>query len=342
MSRKLIRFISGFVFLAATMPICSHANDEVAGVAGRLTSGAYEGINGGMISVDGQLLFEAYEGGNNANKRHDIRSATKSITSLLIGKMIEEGSLSSVKVKVSRLLPDEFAHMAKDDPRRDIRVEDILTMRTGLACNDWVPASLGQEDKMYKTKDWAAFLLNQPLAYEIGEHFSYCTGGVVLLGRVIKKLTGMDVPAYADDKLFRPLGISDAKWERTPTGHTDTGGHLRLSLPDLHKIGLMVLNKGKAGDEQVISESWLKGSTKEHTQVYERRERYGYLWWLNSGEVKGQPVSLIYAHGNGGNFIFIVPELKLVAAFTGKNYGKPTQFIPMQILTREIIPALIE
>lgn len=318
-----------------------HANDVIETIAGKLSRGDYDGITGGMVSVDGKLLFEAYAGGNDADKRHDVRSATKSITSLLIGELVEDGSLSSVNVKVSKILPDEFAHMANDDLRRGIRIEDILTMRTGLACNDWVPASLGQEDKMYKTRDWAAFLLSQPLAHEIGEHFSYCTGGVVLLGRVIKKLAGMDVPSFAEERLFRSLGIMGAKWEKTPTGRTDTGGHLRLSLPDLHKLGVLMLNKGRVGDTQVVTEDWIKASTKEHTNIYERHERYGYLWWLNSGEVKGKAVSLIFAHGNGGNFIFIMPELNLVAAFTGENYGKPTQFIPMQILTKEIVPALI-
>lgn len=330
----------GLALLAAWAPV--HANDTIKDIAGKISSGKYKGITGGMVSVDGELLFESYVPGNNADKRHDIRSATKSVTSLLIGELIEDGSLSSVKDKVAKILPEEFAHLAKNDPRRDIRIEDILTMRTGLACNDWVPASLGQEDKMYKTRDWAAFLLNQPLAYEVGEHFSYCTGGVVLLGRVIRKLAGMDVPSFAEERLFRPLDIEGAKWEETPAGHTDTGGHLRLRLADLHKIGVLMLNKGRVDGSQIVAEDWVNVSTKQHTDVYGRHEKYGYLWWLNSGEVKGKAISLIYAHGNGGNFIFIVPELSLVAAFTGKNYGKPTQFVPMQILAKEVVPVLVE
>lgn len=309
--------------------------------AAKMRAGEYEGITGMMVSQDGALLTEAYAPGYGPDRRHDIRSATKSITALLVGELIEDGSLKSVKTKISRILPDAFAHMPKDDPRRDIRVEDALTMRTGLACNDWVPASVGQEDKMYKTRDWGAFLLNLPMAYERGKHFSYCTGGVVLLGRVIEKLAGKPVPDFAEERLFGPLGIMGAKWEKTPKGHTDTGGHLRLTLGDLHKLGALVLAGGKANGQQLVSAPWLEEATTEKTRIYERREKYGYLWWLDGGEVRGQPVSLIYAHGNGGNFIFIVPELKLVAAFTGKNYGKRTQFIPMQILTREIVPSLI-
>ncbi len=318
------------------------AQSEIDEIAADLAAGKYKGITGGMVSVSGEVLFEAYAPRYTADRRHDIRSATKSITALLIGELVADGSLKNVKTKLSKILPDEFNHIAKGDPRRNITVEDVLTMRTGLACNDWAPASVGHEDKMYKTNDWAAFLLSQPMAYERSKHFSYCTGGVVLLGRVIKGLSGMSVPEYASQRLFGPLGITDARWEKTPKGYADTGGHLRLSLDDLHKIGRLVLAKGEWGNEQIIDAKWLATITSEQTEIPERREKYGYLWWRDSGEVKGKKVTLLYAHGNGGNFIFIVPELNLVASFTGKNYGKRTQFIPNQIVAQKIVPTLID
>ncbi len=326
---------------SAITPIPEVAETVMKDIARELQEGEHKGITGGMVSIGAQTVFEAYASGYNAERKHDIRSATKSITALLVGDLVADGKLKSVKTRLSKLLPDEFAHMEKKDPRRDITIEDALTMRTGLACHDWVPASLGHEDKMYKTRDWAAFLLSQPMAYERGEHFSYCTGGVVLLGRVIEKLSGKPVPEFAEERLFGPLGISGARWEKTPKGHTDTGGHLRLTLRDLHTLGLLVQAGGVWNGEQIIDPKWLREATSEQTSVYERRERYGYLWWRDGGEVKGKDVTLLYAHGNGGNFIFIVPELELVAAFTGKNYGKNTQFIPNQLVARRMIPALI-
>lgn len=321
------------------------ANDTLEAIGRKLTAGEYKGITGGMLSVDGKVIFEAYAPGVDADDRQDIRSATKSITAILVGELIEDGRLKSVKVKVADILEDEFKGIPKGDPKRDITVEDLLTMRTGLACNDWAEASVGHEDKMYKTRDWAAFLLSQPIAHEVGEHFSYCTGGVVLLGRVIRKLSGREVPEYADERLFGPLGIKGAKWDGTPKGYTDTGGHLRLTLRDLYKIGMLMANGGAVDHgtdpAQIVAPEWVRAMTTEHTTIYERRQRYGYLWWLDTGEVKGKPVSLIYAHGNGGNFILIMPGLKLVAVFTGKNYGKPEQFIPLQLLSREIVPSLV-
>lgn len=341
MTRILVTGLLLLLAVPAGAQISDEARTVMAEIAEGLKKGDHEGITGGMVSVGGELMFEAYAPGNSAEKRHDIRSATKSITALLIGELIEDGALKSVETKLSKILPDEFAHLSKDDARRDIRVEDALTMRTGLACNDWAPASVGHEDKMYKTDDWAAFLLSKPMAYERGKHFSYCTGGVVLLGRVIEKLSGKTVPEYANERLFAPLGIEGAKWETTPTGHTDTGGHLRLTLRELFRLGELVHNRGSWNGQQIVAAKWLAAATSEQTRIYERRERYGYLWWRDGGTVKGLDVSLLYAHGNGGNFIFIVPELKLVAAFTGKNYGKPTQFIPNRLVAQKIVPALI-
>lgn len=339
-----IRF-SGLLAALVLFTTPAFANDTLDAIGRNLAAGEYPGITGGMLSVDGKVMFEAYAPGVEAGDRQDIRSATKSITAILVGELIEDGRLRSVKVKVADILQDEFKAIPQGDPKRDITIEDLLTMRTGLACNDWAEASVGHEDKMYKTRDWAAFLLAQPIAHEVGEHFSYCTGGVVLLGRVIRKLSGRDVPDFANERLFGPLGIEGARWDSTPQGHTDTGGHLRLTLRDLYKIGMLMANggamEGGAGRVQLVAPKWHRAMTTEHTRIYERRQRYGYLWWLDSGEVAGKPVSLVYAQGNGGNFILIVPELKLVAAFTGKNYGKPEQFIPLQLLSREIVPALV-
>ena len=332
------RIVCIWLFVA-TVP--ASAIDEIDAVASDLTEGKYKGITGGMVSVGAETLFESYAPGYSADKKHDVRSATKSITALLIGELITDRTLKNIDTKLSKLLPDEFAHMSQSDLRRDITVEDALTMRTGLACNDWAPASVGHEDKMYKTRDWAAFLLSQPLAYERGKHFSYCTGGVVLLGRVIEKLAGISVPEFADERLFGPLGIQSAEWEKTPKGYTDTGGHLRLTLRDLHTIGRLVLAKGIWDDQQIVDDKWLSAATAMQTPIPERREKYGFLWWRDSGEVKGKSITLLYAHGNGGNFIFVVPELDLVAAFTGKNYGKPTQFIPNRIVAQQIVPILI-
>jgi len=336
----LLLGIAALTSFASAAPVTDEARDTLCRIGERVEQGETNGITGAIVSVGGEVIVEAYGPRNNAGKRHDIRSATKSITALLVGELLEDGRLRNVRVPLADLIPATFESLPPDDVRRRITVEDALTMRTGLACDDWVPASVGHEDKMYRSSDWAEFLLSQPMAYERGEHFSYCTGGVILLGRVIAELSGKPVPGFARERLFGPLGIEKERWAETPAGYTDTGGHLRLRLKDLHTIGELILANGQWQGEQLVSRAWLEAATTAQTAVRERREQYGYLWWLDQGQVQGVDVSLKYAHGNGGNFIFVVPELELVAAFTGRNYGKPEQFIPLELLSREIVPAL--
>ena len=333
------------VLAALSLCACLAVNADDAPLqtlAGQIADGDHKGVTGMMVSMHGRVAAEVYAPGKGPDTRHDIRSATKSITALLIGILRDEGRLKGIKTRFDDILPDSFAHMPPDDARRDIRLVDALTMRTGLACNDWSPASLGHEDKMYKTKDWGRFLLSQPLAYEIGRHFSYCTGGVVLLGRVIETLSGEPVPEFAEARLFAPLGIDGARWEKTPAGHTDTGGHLRLSLGALHRIGQLVLAEGRWQDRTVVSADWVETMLKERTRVPGRGSTYGYLWWRNTIPHNGRTYETVYAHGNGGTFIFVLPEAGIVAAFTGTNFNNAKrQFQPAEWLYSTIVPALV-
>lgn len=328
--------------LAPSGGAAAAAPEALAGFARSLAAGDYPGVTGALVSRGGGILVEAYARGYGPDRQHDIRSATKSVTAILVGELLEDGRLESLDTPLSELLPEEFGRIPLQDPRRAISVEDVLTMRTGLACDDWVPSSVGHEDKMYETPDWVAFLLRQPLSHEVGEHFSYCTGGVVALGRVIERLSGRSVPQLADERLFGPLGIEGARWAETPTGHTDTGGHLRLTLRDLHRVGQLILAGGEWEGERLIRSSWVESMTSEHTTVPGRASRYGYLWWLNRSPPEGPPYRLLFAHGNGGNFVFVVPELEVVAAFTGRNYNSPEQFLPARLLVETLIPALAE
>lgn len=307
-------------------------------LSGDFLSGQWPGVTSMMISIDGTLLVEDYAQGVSIDDTHDLRSATKSVTAILIGELVEDGLISSVDQPVADLIPDRFSPFDTIDPKRQITVKDLLTMRSGMACDDWVPASLGQEDKMYETSDWVAFFLSQPRAHERSEHFSYCTGGVVLLGELIPELSGMTVSEFAQERLFEPLGISSAKWADTPTGGTDTGGHLEMTAADFHTLGVMLLD----GKSNIITPDWFDEMVGYQTDVYERRSTYGYLWWRDRVEMDGRTLEYHYAHGNGGNFIFAVPELSVVASFTGTNFGSRLQFQPVSILRDRIIPAVMD
>lgn len=324
----------------ATSPMPGFA-DAVARLSSDIEQGRYPGLTSMFVSLEGHRLSEAFAPGVSPSETHDVRSATKSITAILVGELLEDGLVDSVDVPLSELLPDRFAMFDSSDPRLSITLADAMTMRTGLACDDWVPASVGHEDKMYETRDWVAFVLGQPVSHEVGEHFSYCTGGVILVGEAIEALSGRPVAAYAGERLFQPIGATGVEWAYVPDGGTDTGGHLRITASDFHQIGVLVASKGLSGGKRVIQEQWLHEMLREQTDVYERRQKYGYLWWIDDIELRGKTLRVVYAHGNGGNFIFLVPKLHLVATFTGVNFGSRLQFQPVEILETLLLPALV-
>ena len=286
-----------------------------------------------LIARNGKLVYERYWNGFDRNDTHDLRSATKSITSLLVGIAIDHGLVKSPGERVSSFFP------TPDARRQTMTLEHLLTMSTGASCDDWTPGSPGHEDTMYRSRDWGRFFLQLPMVDEPGVRASYCTGGVVTLGAILKKATGQAVPDFATRHLFAPLGITSAKWDRTPEGGTDTGGHLRLRPRDLAKIGQLVLDDGRWRGRQVVSGGWLRTSLADHTRLGD--SSYGYLWWRNTFSIAGTPVEVAFARGNGGQYLFVLPSLRVVAVFTGSHYNRPEGTQPIEMCGKYIARAAL-
>src|SRR5580693_9232996 len=245
-----------------------------------IRSGEFNKIGSVLIARHGKLAYEGYFDGDAATLR-DTRSATKSITGILIGIAIEEHKLSGVDAKVLALLPEHARRVQNPDPRKTaITVEDFLTMSSPLECDDWNDASRGNEERMYLVEDWAQFILDLPIrgrmrvgekpeAPEHGRFFSYCTGGVFVLSEVLTRATGVRTDRYAQEKLFGLLGITDAQWVYSPLNVPQTGGGLRLSSRDLLKIAQLYLNGGEWQDKRIVSEKWVHSSTTPHARIDE-------------------------------------------------------------------------
>jgi len=243
-----------------------------------IRSGEFKKIGSVLIAKHGKLIYESYFDGD-ANTLRDTRSATKSITDVLVGIAIDEKKLSGVDARVLALLPEHASKLQNRDPRKDrITVEDFLTMSSPLECDDWNDASRGNEERMYLVEDWAQFILDlpirgymhlgeQPEAPPYGRHFSYCTGGVFTLSEVLQKATGMRTDLYAQEKLFGPLGITDAQWVYSPLNIPQTGGGLRLTSRDLMRIAQLYLDGGRWQGHRIVDEAWVKASTRPHARL---------------------------------------------------------------------------
>ena len=296
-----------------------------------IRAGDFKKIGSVLVARHGKLVYEGYFDGD-ATTLRDTRSATKSITDVLVGIAIDEKKLSGVDARVLALLPERARKMQNPDPRKDkIAIEDFLTMSSVLECDDWNDASRGNEERMYPIEDWAQFILDLPVRGHMrvgekedppkyGRYFSYCTGGVFVLSEVLQKATGMRTDRYAAAKLFEPLGITDEQWVYSPLGIPQTGGGLRLTSRDLLKVAQLYLNGGTWQGRRIVNEAWVKTSTSPHAQPDEWTE-YGYLWWLKAFKSAGKSYPAFFMSGNGGNKVVVFSELDMAVVITSTNYG---------------------
>jgi CubicO group peptidase (beta-lactamase class C family) len=310
----------------------------LARLASELPAPAEHGLRSALVMRRGRLVLEQYWNGYDQTAQQDLRSATKSITSLLVGIAIDQRVIEGVGEPLRSFLAPVYPTLPSLE--RNITLEHLLTMRSGLACNDRDQRSPGQEDAMYRERDWVRFFLELPSLGPPGGAAFYCTGGAVALGGVLARAAGRPVPEFADEFLFAPLGIRGARWASFDGGRqTDTGGHLALRPRDLLRLGQLVLQRGRWGDRQLVSSEWIDQSTSEHTRL-DGGKPYGYLWWPTHLRHHGSEVSAVFAGGNGGQFLFVIPQLELVAVFTGGNYNSSKAQRPFKLLERYVVPAV--
>jgi CubicO group peptidase (beta-lactamase class C family) len=291
-----------------------------------------------LLVKNGQLIIEEYFNGHSANRQHDLRSVTKSVRSILLGIAIEKGFIESIDDPISKYLKSPLPKKNLDDRKERITIRHLLTMSTGLDCNDWDKKSDGQEDKVYKKRDWLQYTLDLPMINEPGTVSNYCSMGAVLLAEIISQASGMTIDNFAGAFLFKPLGITNVKW-----GHTSkkevipSAKRLYMTSRDMAKIGQLILNNGKWAETQVVSQKWIEESTTPKTII--TGIDYGYLWWNIPFNVKGKVVVSILATGNGGQYIMIIPEMDMVAVFTGGAYNSQDDKLPFAIMKDIFLPA---
>ncbi len=300
------------------------------------------GLHSLLIARRGSLVMEAYWNGYDRQTAHDLRSSTKSITSLLLGIAIDQGLINGVADPVLPYLTEADPDLRQvAAAKHRITLAHLLTMSSGLDCDDRNRKSRGHEDRMYRKRDWVRTFLDLEVVAPPGDVSRYCTGGVVTLGRVISEASGLSIPEFARRHLFEPLGVVGERWSLFDRKRqTDTGGHLYLRPRDLAKIGQLVLQKGQWNGTQLVSESWIERATREQTRIDDGKP-YGYLWWLVGMQTPTRKLSVVFASGNGGQYLFIIPELEMVVVFTGGNYNSPKAGLPFQLLGTFIEPAVL-
>jgi len=163
-----------------------------------------------VVARDGNLVYERYFDGQEADEPINVRSVTKSVVSTLIGIALANGDLASLDEPIGDPIPDRIPDNA--DPRTpEITVRHLLTMTSGLA---WSAGS--DYPDLIASDDWVTLTLSQPVVAEPGTTYVYNSGGSHLLSVILTEVTGQDTAEFAQERLFGPLGIVPGEWERSP------------------------------------------------------------------------------------------------------------------------------
>jgi CubicO group peptidase (beta-lactamase class C family) len=276
-----------------------------------------------------------------------MRSATKSIVSALVGLAVDQKKLAGERERVlPRLAYGGLTAYANPDPRKAaLTLGDLLTMRSGLACDDWDGGSPGNESRVIERGDWVKAVMDLPVVAEPGSVARYCSGGVFVAGRMVERAVRQSLPLFAHQHLFGPLGIrpTDVRWPFVlDSSNVGTYAQLAMRPRDMLKLGVLFHDGGRWKGKQIVSRAWVERSTTAATRIGSRG--YGYFWWRQPFDVAtpagARRIDALNASGNGGQKIYILPELDAVIVFTGSAYNNE-HTPPNAIMEELLLPALV-
>ncbi len=317
--------------------------DAASKIATGILNQTWNDVHSVLLYQHGKLIYEEYFYGYDWQRPHQLRSATKSVVATLTGIAIDHHAIHSVNEPV---LP-HMGYVSYDnpDPRKaQITLRDMLTMQSGLACNDHDSKSPGNEIVIDQKPDWVKATLDLPLINQPGTKGFYCSGGVAVVGRMVENATHTYLPDFAQKNLFGPLGISPAqyRWNYDLTNADKEYSQIHLRPRDMMKLGVLFKDGGKWHGKQVLSSGYAHDALSAISQVDD--SGYGYFWWRPWLYVEmptgPEHVYMGAAQGNGGQKIFVLPEYDFVAVFTAGSYNAGGS-APNKIMSTVILPKLL-
>jgi CubicO group peptidase (beta-lactamase class C family) len=298
-------------------------------------------VHGILVARYGRLVLEEYFYGEHGDKPHDTRSASKTVTTVLVGAAMQAHPELGPSTAVYPAMGVDT-----DDPRkRALTLEHLLTMSSGFDCDDNGEERPGNEDAVTQQDedpDWFGIILGLGMVRDPGASAVYCSINPHLAGGVLSRVTGHSIPDLMRELVAEPLAMRDYYIPITPTGDGYMGGGWRFRPRDFMKLGQLYLDGGTWQGRRVLSEEWVRRSTEPRFAMGSR-SRYGYLWWLLDYPYAGRTIQAYYASGNGGQQVVVIPELHLVIASYAGNYNDPgTGFYTMTgLIPRYILPAVL-
>ncbi len=301
----------------------------------KIVAGKYPNVHSILILRNNKLVFEEYFYEYNRDSLQEMRSASKSVVSALMGIAIHQGRIKSVHERLLALLPEY--HFANPSPLKEqITIQDLLDNQSGVNYDEAWDKSMGNENDMNSSDDWIKYTFDLPMIDTPGKKGRYNSGNPITVGWLIEKYTGMPLHDFAAKYLFGPMGITDFKWNFKPD-RSNVANYCQVVLTprDMAKFGLLYLNNGLWQGKQLVPAGWVAESTAKHSVV--EGVDYGYLWWLKYLDAGNVRYHSFAAQGNGGQKIYVFRDLNLVIVTTGGNFN--TQSPADELIKTYILPA---
>jgi CubicO group peptidase (beta-lactamase class C family) len=313
----------------------------------QISAKPWPNITSVLVAQDGRLVYENYFNGGARDTLNDMRSATKTVTALLLGMAIDRGLIKDEQARVYTFFRDKIPARGLPARKAAMTLQDLLTMSSAWECDDENNFSAGHEERMYLSEDWTDFALRIPLRgfapwqprpadSPYGRAFSYCTAGSFLLGAVVQRAARQPLQEFAATSLERPLGISAVQWNTSSEGTGMGGGGTRYRTRDVAKLGELLRSGGSWQGQRVISQAWTQAMLTPRAVPRENTE-YGYQIWRFRFPAAGAERWFWAMSGNGGNYVFISPELNLVAVVTSTGYNNRESHPRSQALFRDYV-----
>lgn len=311
-----------------------------------------------LIYKDDALFYEKYLCGKDEkhgknlgvvqhgiNTLHDTKSISKSIVSACIGIAISKGLIKDENEPIKN-----YFSCSENNKKGKITIKDLLTMSSGLSWKEIGSyKGLNDETKMDLSFNPISFVLNKDLILEPGSTWNYSGGNTQILADIIQKASGKNIYEFAEENLFRPLGITNKEWVNLTMKEIPAAASgLRLTSRELLKFGILYKDNGVFNGVPIIDSNWIKTSLSGHIQRPDlvklnlENGAYSYQFWTYQFHLKNKRIRIAEAKGNGGQSIFLCKELNLVVVITAGNYGKlQHNSIPFKILKEYILNSML-
>ena len=304
------------VFEMPSQALLPRSTPTAAGVSARSIAAlldrlAVHGVESHSIMIvrHGCVVAEGWWAPYSADRPHLLYSLTKSFTAVAVGLAVGDGLLT-LDDRVVDVLPDHVPDDISEQGRR-LTVHHLLSMTTGHETD-----SLDQAWRL-EPADLTRGFLRVPFSNPEGTRHGYDNATTYVLARMVERVTGRSLPDLFDDRLFRPMGITHAEWDRVAGGAAFGFHGLHLTTEAVAAFGELLLREGAWGDTQLVPAEWVRLATSRQIETeapaedsldHDSTAGYGYQFWMSRAGYRGD--------GAFGQLCLVYPEHDLVVAVT--------------------------